>query len=99
MRCDCAVCGFESRISDRAGCSTLDSGSVFEKRFSGVKMDLAQGMRDAVAPRPKVARPIVLIGGGGISNDGHLPADVKAEVPVGAGVSLASAKEQPLAMK
>lgn len=29
-------------------------------------MDLQQVMRDAVAPRPKVARPIVLIGAGGL---------------------------------
>src|SRR5260370_26896080 len=99
MRCECGVGGFESRISGRAGWSTLDSGSVFEKRFAGVKMDLAQVMRDVVAPRPKVARRIVLIGAGGIAHDAHLPAYAKAEFPVAAVVDLDNGKAQALATK
>jgi predicted dehydrogenase len=62
-------------------------------------MDLAQVMRDAVAPRPKVARPIVLIGAGGIAHDAHLPAYAKAEFPVAAVVDLDNAKAQALATK
>ena len=42
----------------------------------------------AVAPRPKQARPIVLIGAGGIAREGHLPAYAKAEFPVAAVVDL-----------
>ena len=36
------------------------------------------------APRPKVARPIVMIGSGGIVHDAHLPAYRKAGFPVAA---------------
>ncbi len=60
-------------------------------------MDLQQVMRDAVAPRPKVARPIVLIGAGGIAHDAHLPAYAKAGFPVAAVVDLNQEKAQALA--
>ena len=60
-------------------------------------MDLQQVMRDAVAPRPKVARPIVLIGAGGIAHDAHLPAYAKAGFPVAAVVDLNQEKAQGLA--
>ena len=39
-------------------------------------------MQEAVAPRPKAARPIVLVGAGGIAHDAHLPAYKKAGFPV-----------------
>jgi predicted dehydrogenase len=45
-------------------------------------MDFNKVMREAVAPRPKVARPIVLVGAGGIAHDAHLPAYRKAGFPV-----------------
>jgi predicted dehydrogenase len=61
--------------------------------------DLQQVMREAVAPRPKVARPIVLIGAGGIAHDAHLPAYAKAEFPVAAVVDLNQEKAQALAGK
>jgi predicted dehydrogenase len=67
--------------------------------MSGGFMDLQQVMRDAVAPRPKVARPIVLIGAGGIAHDAHLPAYAKAEFPVAAVVDLNQEKAQALATK
>ena len=59
-------------------------------------MDLQQVMRGAVAPRPKVARPIVLIGAGGIAHDAHLPAYAKAGFPVAAVVDLNQEKAQAL---
>ncbi|MCU1323820.1 MAG: Oxidoreductase, Gfo/Idh/MocA family [Acidobacteriaceae bacterium] len=62
-------------------------------------MDLQQVMGDAVAPRPKVARPIVLIGAGGIAHDAHLPAYAKAEFPVVAVVDVDQEKAQSLATK
>lgn len=45
-------------------------------------MDLQTRMREVAAPRPKVARPIVLVGAGGIAHDAHLPAYRKAGFPV-----------------
>jgi predicted dehydrogenase len=62
-------------------------------------MDLQQVVRDAVAPRPRVAKPIVLIGAGGIAHDAHLPAYAKAEFPVIAIVDLDQEKAQALATK
>ena len=62
-------------------------------------MDLQRMMRDAVAPRPKVARPIVLIGAGGIAHDAHLPAYAKAGFPVVAVVDTDQEKAQRLATK
>ena len=63
------------------------------------RSELQQVMREAVAPRPKVARPIVLIGAGGIAHDAHLPAYAKAGFPVAAVVDLNQEKAQALAGK
>jgi predicted dehydrogenase len=62
-------------------------------------MDLQQAMRDAAAPRPKVVRPVVLIGAGGIAHDAHLPAYAKAGFPVVAVVDVDQARAQALAAK
>lgn len=51
-------------------------------------VDVGAVVLGAVAPRPKVARPIVLIGAGGIARDAHLPAYAKAGFPVAAVVDL-----------
>jgi predicted dehydrogenase len=45
-------------------------------------MDLLKVTGEVRAPRPKVARPIVVVGAGGIVHDAHLPAYRKAEFPV-----------------
>jgi predicted dehydrogenase len=45
-------------------------------------MDLLKVVEEVRAPRPKVARPIVVIGAGGIVHDAHLPAYRKAGFPV-----------------
>jgi predicted dehydrogenase len=45
-------------------------------------MDLSRSIGEVEAPRPKVARPIVLVGAGGIAHDAHLPAYKKAGFPV-----------------
>lgn len=60
-------------------------------------MDLQQVMRQAVAPRPQVARPIVMIGSGGIVHDAHLPAYRKAQFPVVALVDASREKALGLA--
>ena len=60
-------------------------------------MDVQQIMREAVAPRPKVARPIVLIGAGGIAHDAHLPAYAKAGFPVVAITDLSRERAHSLA--
>lgn len=60
-------------------------------------MDLQKLMREAVAPRPKVACPIVMIGSGGIVHDAHLPAYRKAGFPVAALVDVDRAKAEGLA--
>ncbi len=60
-------------------------------------MDLVNAMRDAVAPRPGTARPIVLVGAGGIAHDAHLPAYQKAGFEVVAVVDRDRAKAQALA--
>ena len=60
-------------------------------------MDLVKVMREAVAPRPKVARPIVLVGAGGIAHDAHLPAYKKAGFPVVAVVDRDRQKAEALA--
>jgi predicted dehydrogenase len=62
-------------------------------------MDLVKVMREAVAPRPKVARPIVLVGAGGIAHDAHLPAYKKAGFPVIAVVDRDRQKAEALAQK
>ena len=60
-------------------------------------MDLQKVMQEVVAPRPKVARPIVMIGSGGIVHDAHLPAYKKAGFPVAALVDVNREKAEGLA--
>src|SRR5271154_5463503 len=60
-------------------------------------MDLQKLIREVKAPRPKVARPIVMIGSGGIVYDAHLPAYRKAGFPVVALVDLNLEKAEKLA--
>jgi predicted dehydrogenase len=61
-------------------------------------MDLQRVMRErAVAPKPTVALPIVVIGAGGIVHDAHLPAYRKAEFPVAALVDISREKAETLA--
>lgn len=60
-------------------------------------MDLAKVMREAVAPRPKVARQIVMVGAGGVVHDAHLPAYRKAGFPVVALVDVNREKADGLA--
>lgn len=60
-------------------------------------MDLQKLMREAKAPKPKVTRPIVLIGSGGVVRDAHLPAYRKADFPVVALVDTDREKAETLA--
>jgi predicted dehydrogenase len=60
-------------------------------------MDLSKVMDEVRAPRPKAARPIVVIGAGGIVHDAHLPAYRKAEFPVAALVDVDGEKAGALA--
>lgn len=61
-------------------------------------MDLKNIVQDAaVAPRPRVARPIIMIGSGGIVRDAHLPAYAKAGFPVAALVDVSLEKAEALA--
>lgn len=60
-------------------------------------MDVVNAMREAAAPRPTVARPIVLVGAGGIAHDAHLPAYRKAGFPVVAVVDSDRQKAETLA--
>src|SRR5215469_4621622 len=60
-------------------------------------MDLVKAMREAVAPRPRQARPIILIGAGGIAHDAHLPAYKKAGFEVVAVVDRDRVKSEALA--
>jgi len=62
-------------------------------------MDLQKLIREVKAPRPKVARPIVMIGSGGIVYDAHLPAYRKAGFPVVALVDLNLEKAEKLAQE
>src|SRR6185503_17351466 len=62
-------------------------------------MDLQKAMREAAAPKPRVARPIVLVGAGGIAHDAHLPAYRKAGFPVVAVVDRDHEKAKALAQK
>ncbi len=79
--------------------------SVFENRIlveqvkEVFEMNLEQIVRDAVAPRPRVARPIIVVGSGGIVHDAHLPAYAKAGFPVAALVDMNTEKAQELAAK
>lgn len=60
-------------------------------------MDMMKAMREAAAPRPREARPIVLIGAGGIAHDAHLPAYKVAGYPVVAVVDRDRQKAEALA--
>jgi predicted dehydrogenase len=60
-------------------------------------MDLQRAMREAVAPKPTVARPIVIIGAGGIVREAHLPAYKKAGFPVVAVVDVSQEKAENVA--
>jgi predicted dehydrogenase len=68
---------------------------------------IASALAAAAPPMPKVRRPIVMIGAGGIARDAHLPAYQKAGFPVSALVdadgdkaaSLASRFQVPLATR
>ena len=62
-------------------------------------MNQHQWMSQAVPPRPSVARPIVMIGAGGIARDAHLPAYAKAGFPVVALVDLDSQRAGELAAR
>lgn len=62
-------------------------------------MDVQRVMEEAVAPKPKVARPIVMIGAGGIVHDAHLPAYRKAGFPVAALVDVNLEKARMLALE
>jgi predicted dehydrogenase len=62
-------------------------------------MDLESVLRQAEAPRPRVARPIVMIGSGGIVHDAHLPAYAKAGFPVAALVDVNRERAEALANK
>lgn len=62
-------------------------------------MDLSRVMAEVKAPRPKVARPIVLVGAGGIAHDAHLPAYKKAGFPVIAVVDRDLQKAEALTQK
>ena len=62
-------------------------------------MDLEKITRQAGAPGPAVARPIVMVGSGGIVHDAHLPAYAKAEFPVAALVDMNRERAEMLAKK
>jgi len=54
---------------------------------------------DVTPPKPRIPRPIVMIGSGGIVHDAHLPAYAKAEFPVVALVDVNQEKADTLARK
>lgn len=60
-------------------------------------MNLQNAMREVVPPRPRVVRPVVMIGAGGIVHDAHLPAYRKAGFPVVALVDTNREKAENLA--
>lgn len=62
-------------------------------------MDVESVILEAAAPRPKVARAIVMVGSGGIVHDAHLPAYAKAGFPVAALVDVSREKAEVLAKK
>ncbi len=62
-------------------------------------MDLESIWQQAKAPKPSVARPIVMIGSGGIVHDAHLPAYAKAGFPVAALVDISRERAESLAKK
>jgi predicted dehydrogenase len=62
-------------------------------------MDPETVLLQAEAPKPRVARPIILIGSGGIVHDAHLPAYSKAEFPVAALVDMNRERAEVLSRK
>ncbi|WP_263365313.1 Gfo/Idh/MocA family protein [Edaphobacter bradus] len=62
-------------------------------------MDLEKVILEAAPPRPRVAKPIVMVGAGGIVHDAHLPAYAKAGFPVAALVDVSREKAEVLAKK
>ena len=62
-------------------------------------MDLESVFEQVEAPRPRVARPIVMIGTGGIVHDAHLPAYAKGGFPVAALVDMNRERAEALAKK
>jgi predicted dehydrogenase len=74
---------------------------------SEIEGRIASALAAATPPMPKVCRPIVIVGAGGIARDAHLPAYQKAGFPVAALVdaeenkatSLASRFQVPLASR
>jgi predicted dehydrogenase len=60
-------------------------------------MDLQRVVREAAAPKPEVALPIVVIGAGGIVHDAHLPAYRKAGFPVAGLVDVNRERAEALA--
>lgn len=60
---------------------------------------IGEALHDALPPLPKVARPIVVIGAGGIVHDAHLPAYQRAGFPVAALVDANLEKASALAGK
>jgi predicted dehydrogenase len=63
----------------------------------GSEQQITDALIAARAPMPKVVRPIIVIGAGGISKDAHLPAYQKAGFPVAAVVDVDRAKAESLA--
>src|SRR5215469_3220165 len=76
----------------------FDNRMSFE-RVKEVGMDVEKVLKESVAPRPKVARPIVMVGSGGIVHDAHIPAYAKAGFPVAALVDVSREKAEALAKK
>jgi predicted dehydrogenase len=60
-------------------------------------MDVLKLVRETAPPRPKVVRPIVILGAGGIVRDAHLPAYRKAGFPVAALVDVNRERAEALA--
>ena len=60
---------------------------------------IASALAAAAPPMPKVCRPIVIIGAGGIARDAHLPAYQKAGFPVAALVDADESKAASLASR
>jgi predicted dehydrogenase len=59
----------------------------------------AAGEQWSISPRPKQARPVVVIGAGGIVENAHLPAYGRAQFPVVAIADTAPGKAQALATR
>src|ERR1700723_1855273 len=80
-----------------AGAGACQEGCCPTMKGVAGDMDLQRVMREAAAPKPEVALPIVVIGAGGIVRDAHLPAYRKAGFPVAALVDVSREKAETLA--